>query len=169
LSVWSPLEPLLDEDIEQNVEYWHGDETEYVRIPWQLYLLALAAEYSRWRFAGFRAQRRLTEVIEAVRSRSFKYPYSGRYLSSRTNSVAYDVLGSIRDRVRHLVWLRFANLIDSIRVFSGSRAVRRISAVLAGLIIVYAIREWLRTGHLADLAPELLASVIALILAWARR
>jgi hypothetical protein len=168
LAVWSSLEPLLEEDIEQNLEYW-GETTYYVRIPWQLYLLALASEYSQWRLAGFRAQRCLNRVINALRSDSFRYPYSGTHLSSRTYSVAYEVLAAIRERVRHLLRLHFANLIDSLRVLAGSRKVRRLAAVLALIAIVYSFWQWLHTGRLSDMAPELLASFIVLILAGARR
>ncbi|MEX0715160.1 MAG: hypothetical protein WD066_01165 [Planctomycetaceae bacterium] len=48
--MWNSLERLLrDENIEQNVEYWRDDRTFYVRVPWQLYLLALAARLRYYR------------------------------------------------------------------------------------------------------------------------
>jgi hypothetical protein len=168
-SAWRPLEPLLGEDIEQNLEYWHGKNTYYVRIPWQLYLLALASEYSLWRFGGFRAQRRLRTVISALRSGSFKYPYSGKNLSSRTHAIAYDALEAIRVRIRRLVWLRVVYVTDRSRVFVGSRFVRVIATGLALLFISYSVKGWLHTGRVSDVAPELVASFIALILAWAKR
>jgi len=168
LSVWPPLEPLLAEDIEQNLEYW-GELTYYVRIPWQLYLLALASEYSSWRFAGFRAQRCLNRVVDALRLGSFKYPYSGTYLSSRTHSIAYEVLAEIKERTRHLLWLRVAYFIDSIRVFIGSRAVRRLATILALLAISYAVWLWAETGKVSDLAPNFVSGIVILLLAWGRR
>jgi hypothetical protein len=168
LDVWSSLEPILEEDIEQNLEYW-GDGTYYVRIPWQLYLLALASEYSRWRFAGFRAQQCLNRVVDALRRDSFKYAYSGTYLSSRTNSVAFEVLVAIRERVRYLLWIRIANVIDSARVFAGSRLVRRIAATLALGIILYSSWQWMQSVKLSELAPHFISGVIILLLAWGRR
>ena len=169
LSTWRSLEPLLSEDIEQNVEYWRGKVTHYLRIPFQLYLLALASKYSQRRLAGFRAQRRLNSIIDALRSTSFKYPYSGAYLSSRTNGIAYDALAAIRERARNVVYLHLAYGADYVRGLAGSRPVRVIAAILAGLVICYSIRQWALTGKLADLAPELLAGFVTLILAWARR
>jgi len=123
-SEWRALEPLFGEDIEQNLEYWHGEDTYYVRIPFQLYLLALAAEYSIWSFASFNAQRSLYSSVDALRTGSFKYSYSGKCLSSRTNSIAFDVILLIRDRLRHRILLSLANVADHVRVLAGSRAFR---------------------------------------------
>jgi len=52
-SLWRRCECELDHDDEQNVEYWHElNKTCYVRVPWQLYLLALAPRYNfRWSFS----------------------------------------------------------------------------------------------------------------------
>jgi hypothetical protein len=178
MSAWPSFEPLLGEDIEQNLEYWRDTttdqvrdrKTEYVRIPFQLYLMALAAEYSRWRrFAGFRSQRRLNSTLDALRNASFKYPYSGRCLSSRTNSIAYDALDNIREHVRHFTTLRLAHAVDRIRVGVGSVLIRTTAA--AGVVVLtwLSVRAWLSTGgKLSDLAPELLVSFIALVLAWAK-
>lgn len=168
-SAWRSLEPLLAEDIEQNVEYWHEKDTHYVRIPWQLYLLALASEYSLWRFGGFRAQRRLRAVMTALQSGSFKYPYSGKYVSSRTHAVAYDALATIRSRTRGTGMLRLINSIDRIRVFAGSRIMRAVLTGLVLVIILCSVVQWFHTGKLADVAPELLASFLALVLGWARK
>jgi hypothetical protein len=168
-SAWRSLEPLLAENIEQNLEYWHGKDTHYVRIPWQLYLLALSSEYSLWRFGGFRAQRRLRNVIVALQSGSFKYPYSGKYLSSRTYAVAYDALAAIRTRIRAVDLLRAINVIDRVLVFAGARAIRLAATGLVLVLVFCSFRQWLHMGKLSDVAPELLASFIALVLAWARR
>jgi len=172
LAAWRSLEPLLAEDIEQNLEYWRGKSgkgTYYVRVPWQLYLLALASEHSLWRFGGFRAQRRFRSVITALRSGSFRYPYSGKYVSSRTYAIAYDTLTAIRSRIRRLARLHVINAIDRVRVFIGSRFVRVVATVLVVVISLSSFRQWLHNGKFSDLAPELIASLIALIFAWARR
>lgn len=168
---WRCLEPLLAEDIEQNLEYSGCSKTYYVRVPWQLYLMALAAEYSSYRFATFRCQSKLRGVINAVHSASFKYPYSGSHLSSRTNAIAYDVLGAIRDRARWLVLLHIAYAADCFRVFVGSRRVRVGAFLLALGIIFYSSWQWYATGSASasDLAPSILASLMAAVLAWGRR
>jgi len=178
MSAWPSFEPLFGEDIEQNLEYWREKttdpmrdrKTEYVRIPFQLYLMALAAEYSRWRrFAGFRAQRRLKSTLDALRNASFKYRYSGRCLSSRTNGIAYDALAYIREHVRHFTTLRLAYTVDRVRVAVGSVPFRIIAAAGVLVFSCLSVRAWLAAGgKLADLAPELLVSLIALVLAWAK-
>jgi hypothetical protein len=166
---WRALEPLLGEDIEQNLEYWHGAHTEYVRIPFQLYLLALAAEYSFWRFASYYAQRSLQAVVDALRTGSFKYSYSGESLSSRTNSIAFDVILVIRERIRHRIWLNLANSWDRVRFFFGSGTFRVSAALVAFGFVGWAIWEWSKTGKVADLAPELLAGILMFFLTLGRR
>lgn len=168
-SAWRSLEPLLGEDVEQNLEYWRARQTHYVRVPWQLYLLALAAEYSFWRFATFRAQRRLMTIVDALRSASFVYPYSGRYLSSRTNAIAYDALKAVRERVRGFTLLRLANGIDHLRVLAGSRPIRLIAGFSACILIVYSVSQWVKTGTASDLAPNFITGLVVLVLAAARR
>jgi hypothetical protein len=169
LSEWRAFEPLLGEDFEQNLEYWHGKQTEYVRIPFQLYLLALAAEYSFWRFASYYAQRSLQAVVDALRTGSFKYSYSGECLSSRTNSIAFDVILVIRSRIRHRLWLNLANSWDRVRVFFGSKTFRVSAALVAFSFVGWAVWEWSKTGKVADLAPELLAGILMFFLTLGRR
>lgn len=168
-SAWRVLEPTLGEDIEQNLEYSHDGSNHYVRVPMQLYLLALASEYDWFRFASFRAQRRLKAVIDALRTASFKYPYSGRFLSARTNGVAFDALTIIQDRLKRLTALWIAYRIDRLRMILGSRWVRVPAAVLSLGIIGYSVYQWVRVGTATDLAPNLVASFLVLLLVLARR
>ena len=168
-SAWRALEPLLDEDVEQNLEYWHGKDTHCVRVPWQLYLLALASEHSLWRFASFRAQRRLGAILLALQQAGFRYPYSGRYMSSRTYAIAFDVLDAIRKRTRKLTRLQVAYGLDRIRTFVGAGWVRGAAAVVAIGLIAYSTFQWQKTGNLAELAPDFIANVVVLLLASARR
>jgi hypothetical protein len=168
-AAWPSLEPLLEEDIEQNLEYSGHKATHYVRVPWQLYLLALASKYNFWRFASFRAQRRLHSVLGALQNAGFKYPYSGRYMSSRTYGIAFDALDEIRESAKRLVLLRFAYGLDRIRVVAGRRSIRIATGAIAVGLMVYSVYQWHKTGKLADLAPNFLASLLAFILASARR
>ena len=168
-SAWRALEPLLDEDVEQNLEYWREKETHYVRVPWQLYLLALASEHRFWRFTSFRAQRRLRAILLALQQTRFRYPYSGRYMSSRTHAIAFDVLDAIRQRTRKLTMLPIAYGLDRIRTVVGARWVRWAAVALAIGLMAYSTLQWQKTGNLAELAPDFIASVVVLLLAWARR
>jgi hypothetical protein len=165
---WSRLSPLLNQDVEANIEYL-TDKINYVRIPWQLYLLAAAAHLSPYRrFASASAQRRLKSIIQSVlASGGLLYPHSGRDLSSRTNAILFDVLNKMDDEltIRRLpltpfVWIeRFKSAIAS-RPFRYS-----VRAVVLGLI-VFAVVRW-STSHsksIADLAPELLSSALLILL-----
>jgi len=169
VSSWRELESVMGEDVEQNVEYWHGSETHYVRIPWQMYLLALASQLSFWRFASFRGQTRLRALIDSIRTDSFRYPYSGTHLSSRTNSIAYDILTIIRSDLRRFFALRVGYVFDRTRVIAGSRSVRLLASAVAAVIIVYSLREWWMKAHAADLAPKFVASFLVWMLALGRR
>jgi len=90
-------------------------------------------------------------------------------VSSRTYAIAYDTLTAIRSRIRRLARLHVINAIDRVRVFIGSRFVRVVATVLVVVISLSSFRQWLHNGKFSDLAPELIASLIALIFAWARR
>ena len=94
--LWRTHVRLLDHDIEQNIEYSRGPSNYYIRVPWQLYLLALAARLESRYISGLAAQRGINRIADSVLGIGFKYPYSGSVLSSRTNAILYDVLQKIR-------------------------------------------------------------------------
>ena len=75
-------------------EYVAGGRTFYVRVPWQLYLLAalVARHGSMWQFGSSRSQSFLDKLLSKIEGDGLRYEPSGRYLSSRTNGIAYDVL-----------------------------------------------------------------------------
>lgn len=167
---WRSLEPMFGEDIEQNLEYWRGGvKNEYVRIPFQLYLLALAAQFSIWHFAQSNAQRTLNKSIEDLIDGTFKYSYSGESLSSRTNSIAFDVILLIREHTRHHALMLFFNALDRVRVIAGSRSVRVGAALVAAGLISWAVWDWSKTGKPGDLAPELLSGFLTMFLTLGRR
>ena len=64
--IWQKLKPLLSEPLEQNIEYSHmKQENCYVRIPWQLYLIALSAHYDfNWAFSGSAIQKKLDSIFK---------------------------------------------------------------------------------------------------------
>lgn len=168
-SAWRVIESTFGEDLEQNLEYAGGGRNHYVRVPMQLYSLALACDYFPFRFATFRTQRRLNAVLDAIQQGAFAYPYSGRLLSSRTHAIAFDVLGTISDRLRYAHLLTLGYALDRVRTFLGSRWVRVPAAVCAAGFISYSVIVWSRTGRLEDLGPDLLASLFVLLMSIARR
>ncbi len=168
--IWSALDRLLrDESIEQNVEYWRNQKTLYVRVPWQLYLLALAARLRYYRsFATFAAQTRLRSIISQIKQGTFRYPHSGDMVSSRTNGVAYDILGRIHGELRRDRWVSPVYWVDRLR---GSTWLRRILGLGAVGLIGYSIWEWVRSGpNAADLGTEFVGpAIIALLALWSKK
>lgn len=167
--LWQRLEQLLRaESIEQNIEYWKGKKTFYVRVPWQLYLLALAAKVQFPLFATKSAQVRICEIVANLEEGKFRYPHSGNMISSRTNAIAFEVLGHIRNELDRSNSFSFHVWKDRIISWVGWR---KIVFVLSGMFILYTIWCWATgTGQkqLSDLAPNLVAPLIVCFLTWGR-
>lgn len=163
------IEATFGEDLEQNLEYTRNGKNHYVRVPMQLYALALVSEYSALRFATFRTQRRFKAIVEAIQRGAFAYPYSGRLLSSRTHAIAFDVLTNIKESLRHAPLLTVAYALDRVRTFLGSRRFRVPAAAAAIALIVYSMVAWSRTGKIEDLGPDLVAGLLVVLMSLARK
>lgn len=166
-ALWRRLEQLFQEDFEQTIEYQYRDDHFYVRIPWQLYLLALASKLAPWhRFASGAAQRRLHAIVEsAVATEGFSYPHSGDRLSSRTNAILYETLGIMEENLRSPWALWPFYLLDRIRGF-----ISRIVPYLAFAAAVWVTFRWVRTGGtISELGPELVGAFLLLLIAAGKR
>jgi hypothetical protein len=167
-NAWLRLSPLLNADIEANIEYLTS-KINYVRIPWQLYLIASAAHLSPYRrFPSAKAQRRLRSILESVQvTGGLLYPHSGRDLSSRTNAILFDVLNQIDNelKIRRLP-LRPFIWFEAVKSIVASRAFQYTVRVVVFALIVYAIVRWFVSGetNVGDLAPELVSSVLLILL-----
>jgi len=165
---WLRLSPLLNQDLEANIEYL-TNKINYVRVPWQLYLLASAARLSPYRrFPSAKAQRRLRSILESVQATGgLLYPHSGRDLSSRTNAILFDVLNQIDSelKVRRLPLKPFI-LFEALESIIASRIFQYTVRVLVFALVVYAIVRWFVSGetNVGDLAPELVSSVLLILL-----
>ena len=165
ITYWRRLRHVLREDIEQNIEYWK-DETHnlYVRVPWQLYLIALAAKLApNQAFATVVVQEKLKLIVkEVLEQGGFRYPHSSDHPSTRTNAILYDVLGGVRAEVQRYPWFGVLHFYDSILQFVFSKFVRRIAALLALCLVIYLIFLWLRDpkNSWTEIAPNVLASFI---------
>jgi hypothetical protein len=165
--IWRKLEPLLNADIEQNIEYWRRQETFYVRVPWQLYLLALAARLRFYTcFGSVAAQRRLMAIVSSINGEGFRYPHSGSMVSSRTNAIALDVLGLIREawRPQRGIGITLFYAYDTLRHVLGSRYLRLPVRLCAAVFFLWAIYQWANHGTLAEVGPELIAASIMVML-----
>ena len=88
-------------------------------------------------------------------------------MSSRTNAILYDVFSAIEKQLErtYQVLLVPAQAIDLLRTFLSSRWVR-FTAVLGSLVvIILSLYSWYnRGGDIGELAPELLAGFLLLLI-----
>jgi hypothetical protein len=171
--LWTQLAPLLGQNLEANIEYIDyrqaGSSARYVRVPWQLYILACAAKLAPYRrFASKSAQSRLRDIIDqVVKNGGLIYPHSGSVLSTRTNAILFETLGNIGQEmsIRHLPLSPF-EAVDRARTSLSSRvAVYGVRAIVL-VVVAIAVAQWFhRKDHgLAELTPELLSSGLLLLL-----
>lgn len=138
-SLWRRCERELDHDEEQNVEYWRElSKTCYVRVPWQLYLLALAARYNfRWSFSRSLAQTLLNRLAQETRLHGFIYPHSGQRPSARTNAIVHEVLGHLIDVLQHRNLAVLPRACEVVCRIAHSRLAGAVYCGVAILVIVY--------------------------------
>jgi len=171
MQLWAKLSSLLKhEDVEQNVEYERLPQHRYVRVPWQLYLLALAARLAPFKaFAAYSVQARLRSILAAATSPAgFLYPHSGDKVSARTNAILYEVVETIERRLREISWMLVPGVVVDVLV--NSRLTALVARALALVVVGLSVVAWLRSDGpgLAALAPDLLSAVLLFILS-ARR
>jgi hypothetical protein len=166
--IWRALESLLNDDIEQNIEYARKGVHFYVRVPWQLYLLALACRLAPLRsFASHAAQSRLESIVKAVAgAEGFLYPHSGEWVSSRTNAILYDVLEIIGDQQpRSSALLLPALAVDRARKALNSTIVIVMCYATAAILMGLSIYQFKKqAGGLKELAPNFLSWIVLLLL-----
>jgi len=164
--LWSWLDPFMNEDFEQNIQYARVDRTYYLLVPWQLYLMAISAKLLPSRFASRRAQARLYAMLEAIDADGFRYEHSGDRLSCRTNGIAFDICGKLREQRGHGFLLFVAGLWDRIRELAGGRVVRWSIAIVALGYILWVVWVWGNSSkqHAQDLGPNLAASFLVFLL-----
>lgn len=160
--IWQKLKPLLSEPLEQNIEYSYKRQKNcYVRIPWQLYLVALSAHYDfNWAFSGSAVQKKLYNILDMLRTEdALIYPHSGRMVSSRTNSILFEVLSILEGKLVHknIFWL--GGVKDTTAGFIQHRCIRLPAGIILALVTIFFIYKWWREGTIADLGANLLAAV----------
>jgi hypothetical protein len=156
----------LANNYEQNLEYWYNNQHDYVRIPWQMYLITIAARFSPWKFYTFNCQRRVSDMVNEALGSGFKYPFSGRYVSTRTNSILFQCLIQIKENLKTSVWYWLWMQFDRFRLFLGSSRIKFWVKIFGWLLFLYIVYVWFKPNgnKLSEVAPELLAySVINLL------
>lgn len=175
--LWRVLANHLAMPREANIDVLGGPANDFVRVPWQLHLMALSARDRPWRrFLSPRMQRLLGETVEGVlRGPGFRYPESGENVSTRTYAYIYETISTI------LAARGGATSMDSrvARVLRTaerpSLRVRRMARTLAtvGVVatIAFSIVMWQRgnTGSWKDLAPNFVAAMLLAAFGWVAR
>lgn len=156
---------VIREDVEQNLEYWKGDsKSRYVRVPWQLYLLALAAKLApKQVLTSVAAETRLDSLVSEVQEKgSFRYPHSGDLPSSRTNAILYEVLQIVETERANSHWIPLFRNWNKFIALCNSRAIFWVAV----MIIAFSMFQWFNATQrtIAELAPNLLASFLLWLL-----
>ncbi len=171
--LWRRLEPLLNQDLESNIEYSSAGENFYVRVPWQLYLVAIAARLDIRLFAGALPQRRLEAIVgQVLDTHGFVYPHSGDHISARTNAIVYEDIGLVLNSWPQSAWLLQPYLwIDKARLLLGSRIVTYAGVGVALLLAAASIGAWLNSAQrsITELAPNLVAALLIFMLSGRKR
>lgn len=129
------LAPRLREPTETNHEFTLGNHYHWVRVPWQLYLLACAALTSPLSLVFNRHVRRvLLGAVAALNAPAgYIYPASGHMRSTRTYGILMDTLWRVDQT------LSAAGYIAPISAVANLAARIAHSRALAGLILLAAL------------------------------
>lgn len=169
--LWASPYCTLHNDFEQNLEYWYNAYHDYVRIPWQMYVIAVASWISKPKFYTVNVQSRLTAFLQAVNRGGFKYEYSGPYTSTRTNAILYDCLDFIYKNIHKSLWYEVLIVRDKIVRFLGSKFMRRTGLAFGLGLGIYSAIIWRidPTSKLSDLAPEFIGAAILTLITLGRK
>lgn len=164
-SLFESLRPELRSRIESNYEFTVSNASHYVRVPWQLYLMAAASICSPKSIVT--APEIRTSLLDCIRavatSRGYVYPVFGHMKSTRTYSVVMDSLWRIQrefDSSRYLP--RFSSAANVVSRVVYSRTLSGVALVGAVSLAGIAVREWvtLNGAPWGALGPELAGGVL---------
>jgi hypothetical protein len=162
---------------EANIDVLGGPTNDFVRVPWQLHLMALSARNRPWRrFLTPPMQRLLGQTVDGVlRGPGFRYPESGDNVSTRTYAYIYETVSTIlaaRSGVAS-VDSKVARVLRTAE--RPRRPLRRLARTLATVgvvaVIGFSIVMWLlgRAGGWKDLAPNFVAAMLITLFGWVAR
>jgi hypothetical protein len=175
--LWSRLANHLGMSREANIDVLGGSSNDFVRVPWQLHLMALSAKDRPWRrFLSPRLQRLLGEVVRGVlQGPGFRYPDSGDNVSTRTYAYIHETISTILASRSGSASVD-SNVAKILRAAElPGRPVRKVARTLAVIgaagIIAFSIAMWLlgRAGGWKDLAPNFVAAMLIGVVGWVAR
>ena len=168
--IWKSNYCQLDDDIEQNIEYWHNSEHEYVRIPWQLYLISSSLIVSPTKFFSSKVQERLNSAILQAKDKGLIYQHSGSKTSTRTNSILYDNLIFIKTNYKntfiYYILYYYNNIIDIL----GSKLVKYILILIVSIVCSFSAYKWFQSGDsLKDIGGTFITTILLSIFSFVKK
>jgi len=147
---------------EQNIEYRLNAEHDYVRVPWQLYLIAAASINTPWRNMTWAIQKHLDGLRAEIQGAGFKYRWSGPRVSARTSAILYECLKHLQQSSVGSFWRVVLLSIDWVRRLFGSKLFRIFAQIGIGLFLLYSVLHWYSepSASLSDLAPDIIVPLL---------
>lgn len=163
--LWKSEFCVINSDFEQNIEYFGKQKHYYVRIPWQLYLLAIANSLTPRYFAQRKSITRFNSIIKSIiNENGFIYTQSGKNISSRTYSILFEALCFIEQSFK-LNWkFYFWNSHDWLQSFFNSRRFKNLISIIGIILILIAlINTDYSTLRYSDIAQSIIASLLIIL------
>lgn len=160
--LWKSEFCVINSDFEQNIEYPGKQKHYYVRIPWQLYLLAIANSLAPRHFAQRKSISRFNSIIKSIIDENgFIYKQSGKNISSRTYSILFETLCTI-EKAFKLNWKFYLwNIYDWIISLFNNKIFKNIISIIGVIfIIIVFISIDYSTISFKDIAPSIIASLL---------
>jgi hypothetical protein len=150
-----------------------GVHSDYIRIPWQLYVISYVAnDYPLTRFLSHKFQRKLADTAEMTADVSgFIYSDQTLGISSRTYAVILQTCREISERnlSRPLPSL-LLHIIGLLTRAIQSRVVSAVVWILLTFGILGVVAFWIATSpSLSELAPALTADLLLVLYQLARK
>lgn len=170
--LWGSEFNIMEIDVEENIEYPMKSDHFYIRIPFQLYLLAISCKINIRIFTSAKSTRRLKAIYKNVMSdRGFIYPHASGAISARTYSIIYELFSIIKRQARFNLRGYIFYVADQLRTFMSSRPVRIVLYSLLWLFMAITIYLWwcCPDVKIGGLAPPMVMFVIANLLGLSKR
>lgn len=169
-TISSSLSREFNAQTEANHEYTRDNAQDYVRIPWQVYLIqACARLFPLTKFNSFSIQQKLASIAMQIAStEGFRYDASGKYLSTRTYACVWQALSEVLGFNYTSPMPRFAiSFLSGVTRVLSSRLSYTILFALMAVVAILSFITWIHSSQhsIGDLTPNLLTELVLVILA----
>ncbi len=167
--MWNRLYPFMAQDLDSKAEYYSGGGSRYVHIPWQFYLISVAAHVRpRSAFVSSNSKSRIESLLSQTETEDhlFQYPLGGLHPSSRTNAIAVAILERLAQDYRHRpirYWFasKFYRAQDTLHSRAGTLLVRLVAIVC--LIVAFVFAGW-KSFDPASIVSGIISSLLLLLI-----